>query len=216
MQHIKFDYDRAKLTGIGEAVLCEGKPFSCLLELAQHFNRKTGRNVLFTRLSPENFRKLPQDVQDNLDYHELSRTAFAFPKNGGSKRSVAIVTAGCGDAPVAWEAQRTLEFYGIKHCLYEDCGVAGLWRLTQVIDDINRHDLIIVVAGLDAALFSVLGGLSTRMIIGVPTSVGYGVAAGGHTALNSMLASCSPGAAVVNIDNGFGAACSAVRIFSSF
>ena len=91
-------------------------------------------------------------------------------------------------------------------------GVAGLWRLQEQLDNINEHDVLIVVAGMEAALASVVGGLTSRPLIGVPTSTGYGVSAGGRTALESMLASCSPGVVVVNIDNGYGAACAAARI----
>lgn len=100
--------------------------------------------------------------------------------------------------------------------VFEDCGVAGLWRLESKIEEINRHRIIIAVAGMEAALGSVLAGLTSRPIIGVPTSVGYGVCDGGKTALNSLLACCSPGLSVVNIDNGFGAACTAAKTLSSF
>ena len=96
--------------------------------------------------------------------------------------------------------------------MFEDCGVAGLWRLTSRIAQINEHDVVIAIAGMDAALASVLGGLTPKPMLAVPTSVGYGVAEGGSGALNSMLSSCAPGIGVFNIDNGFGAACAAARI----
>lgn len=129
---------------------------------------------------------------------------------------IAIVTAGTSDLSVAKEAQRILEFSGFTPSLYADVGVAGIWRLMECIDDIRQHPVIIVVAGMDAALASVMGGLAGSSIIGVPTSVGYGVAEGGLTALNSMLASCGQGIMVTNIDNGFGGACGAIRIFNQF
>lgn len=130
--------------------------------------------------------------------------------------SVAVVSAGTADGFVTWEAARTLEFMNIPYQVFEDCGVAGLWRLESKIEEINRHRIIIAVAGMEAALGSVLAGLTSRPIIGVPTSVGYGVCDGGKTALNSLLACCSPGLSVVNIDNGFGAACTAAKTLSSF
>jgi NCAIR mutase (PurE)-related protein len=115
---------------------------------------------------------------------------------------------------VAREAARTLHFLGYSHNLYEDTGVAGLWRLAGRLEEINSHQVVIVVAGLDAALASVLGGLSARPIVAVPTSVGYGLARAGESALASMLVSCAPGVSVMNIDNGYGAACAAVRILN--
>ena len=129
--------------------------------------------------------------------------------------AVAIVMAGTSDAPVGYEAARTLAFNGQAHRLYVDVGVAGLWRLTERIEEIRQASVVIVVAGMDAALISVVGGLVSSPVIGVPTSVGYGVAAGGMTALHAGLASCAPGVAIVNIDNGYGAACVALRIMSA-
>jgi NCAIR mutase (PurE)-related protein len=127
---------------------------------------------------------------------------------------VAIVSAGTSDGAVAWEAARTLDYLGIGHRLFEDCGVAGLWRLTERLPEINEHDVVIAVAGMDAALASVMGGLTAKPLLAVPTSVGYGVAQGGESALHSMLASCAPGVSVFNVDNGYGAACAAARIVS--
>ncbi|NDH85103.1 MAG: circadian phase modifier CpmA, partial [Acidimicrobiia bacterium] len=115
---------------------------------------------------------------------------------------------------VATEAARTLEFSGVDAEVLVDIGVAGLWRLEARLPELRAADIVIVVAGMDAALVSVMGGLVGAPIIGVPTSVGYGVAEGGSTALNSALASCAQGVAVVNIDNGFGAACAAVLMLS--
>jgi pyridinium-3,5-biscarboxylic acid mononucleotide synthase len=117
--------------------------------------------------------------------------------------------------PVAQEAVRTLRFSGQDAVLVADVGVAGLWRLMRRVEELNRLPILIVAAGMDAALPSVIGGLVSSVIIAVPTSVGYGVAAGGQTALNAMLASCAPGLATVNIDNGYGAACAALRVLRS-
>jgi NCAIR mutase (PurE)-related protein len=143
----------------------------------------------------------------------VSRTAYfgPLPKAEGPRR-VAIVAAGSSDAHVTREAARTLRYYGIGTSQYVDVGVAGLWRLLDRLEDIKAHPVVIVVAGMDAALPTVLGGLLGNVIIGVPSSNGYGVAEGGHSALNAMLASCAPGVPVMNIDNGYGAACAALRV----
>jgi NCAIR mutase (PurE)-related protein len=170
---------------------------------------------LFTRLSSDVFSSLPQDVQTGVDYHAHSRTAWGdtLPRRESSGR-VAIVSAGTSDGAVAWEAGRTLTYLGIEYSMFEDCGVAGLWRLTDRLVQINEHDVVIAVAGMDAALASVLGGLTAKPLLAVPTSVGYGVVNKGESALNSMLASCAPGVSVFNVDNGYGAACAAARIVS--
>jgi NCAIR mutase (PurE)-related protein len=129
---------------------------------------------------------------------------------------VAIVSAGSSDAHVTHEIARSLAFYGYTSTAIQDVGVAGLWRLLARLDDIKRAEIVIVVAGMDAALPTVLGGLIGNVIIAVPSSTGYGVAAGGHSALNAMLASCAPGIPVMNIDNGYGAACTAIRMLRTF
>ena len=116
---------------------------------------------------------------------------------------------------MAKEVARTLQYYGHLATEISDVGVAGLWRLLDRLDDIKTAKVIVVVAGMDAALPTVLGGLVPQPIIGVPTSVGYGVAQGGTAALHAMLVSCSPGITVTNIDNGYGAACAALRILKA-
>lgn len=212
MERVLFDHDRAARIGLPEAVFCQSKSLDVLAELLNAHGRDSGRPVLFTRLAADVFSSLPAAVQSQVDYHELSRTAFglALPRNGRGR--VAIVSAGTADGPVTWEAARTLEYLGITHTVYEDSGVAGLWRVASRLEEINSHDVIIVVAGLDAALASVMGGLTPKPVVAVPTSVGYGMARQGESALSSMLVSCAPGVSVMNIDNGYGAACSAARI----
>lgn len=217
LPRVQFDYSRKERLGLPEAIFCEGKEKSIVLSLLQEFNKNTGKSILFTRLAPELFYSFPCEVQESVSYHALSRTAFAFPltvHKAGKK--VAIVSAGSADASVAWESARTLEYLGIKYTLFEDCGVAGLWRIQKALPHIEEHDIVIAVAGLDAALISVLGGLIKSPILAVPTSVGYGMAKKGETALSSMLVSCSSGISVFNIDNGFGAACAAARILNMF
>jgi NCAIR mutase (PurE)-related protein len=125
---------------------------------------------------------------------------------------VAVVTAGTSDLPAAMEAARTLRFDGQQVFRVADVGVAGLWRLLARIEELRSYPVLIVAAGMDAALPSVIGGLVPGAVIALPTSVGYGVASGGTTALHAALASCAPGVTVVNIDNGYGAACAALRI----
>jgi len=211
---VLFDFDRNVRIGLPESVFCQGKPIESLIALLRKFARGSGHPVLFTRLSPEVFTSLPRDVQDGVDFHATSRTAWGDtlpPREGGR---VAIVSAGTSDSAVASEASRTLAYLGIEHRMFEDCGVAGLWRLTERLPDINAHDVVIAVAGMDAALASVLGGLTDKPLLAVPTSVGYGVVNKGESALNSMLASCAPGVSVFNVDNGYGAACAAARIVS--
>jgi NCAIR mutase (PurE)-related protein len=210
---VLFDFDRNVRIGLPESVFCQGKPVEALVALLRKFARGSGHPVLFTRLAPDVFESLPQDARDGVDYHANSRTAWGetLPLRAGGGR-VAVVSAGTSDGAVAWEAGRTLTYLGIEHRMFEDCGVAGLWRLTERLAEINAHDVVIAVAGMDAALASVLGGLTSKPLLAVPTSVGYGVVNKGESALNSMLASCAPGVSVFNVDNGYGAACAAARI----
>ena len=210
---IRFDHQRGERIRLPESVFCQDKSVAMLNEIIAELVKGAAARVLFTRFDREKFGALDPDLATHLDYHELSGTALL----GGTREErvpgkVAIITAGTADLPVAWEAQRTLQYLGVASTLVADVGVAGLWRLQERLDEINEHDVLIVVAGMDAALVSVVGGLTCRPLIGVPTSTGYGVSAGGRTALESMLASCSPGVTVVNIDNGYGAACAAARI----
>ena len=209
---VVFDHCRKDRIGLPESVFCESKPYDALELLAREYARPGASPMLFTRLDAGVFARLPADVAAAYDYHALSRTAFnaALPSSG--KARIAVVSAGTSDGPTAWEAARTLAYLGIAHTLYEDSGVAGLWRLTSRMEEINAHQAVIVVAGMDAALASVLGGLTPLPLIAVPTPVGYGVAEGGTTALHAMLASCAPGVTVMNIGNGYGAACAAARI----
>lgn len=211
---ILFDHGRSARIGLPEAVFCEGKSQAALLTLLTEHCQNTQKPILFTRLAPDVFARMPNDVRKQYDYHALSQTAFAgcLPHNGGG--TVAVVSAGTADGRVTWEAARTLEYLGIDADIYEDNGVAGLWRLTSNLEKIASADVVIVVAGLDAALASVMGGLTGKPLYAVPTSVGYGVARQGETALACMLASCAPGIGVMNIDNGYGAACAAARVIN--
>ncbi len=211
---ILFDHGRTARIGLPEAVFCQGKPDEAIIELLNRFSKGAERPILFTRLRPEQFALVPDTVQAGYDYHPLSGTAFGETLPARTTGRIAVISAGTADSAVAWEASRTLTYLGIANDMYEDCGVAGLWRLTDRLDEINTADAVIVVAGLDAALLSVMGGLTSKPLFGVPTSVGYGVAENGKAALASMLTSCAPGAAIMNIDNGYGAACAAARVIN--
>jgi NCAIR mutase (PurE)-related protein len=212
MDGVLFDHDRAIRIGLPETIFCEGKPSRLVAELIEKFGRGSGNPVLFTRLAPEVFGSFPLAIRSAVDYHELSRTAFGDTLPPRPKGRVAVVSAGTADGSVTWEAARTLTYLGIEHSVYEDTGVAGLWRLVERLPEINAHDVVIVVAGMDGALASVVGGLTSKPLLGVPTSVGYGMAKDGEAALHAMLVSCAPGLAVHNIDNGYGAACAAARV----
>ena len=209
-----YDYQRRERLGMPEAVFCEGKDVGALDAILAELAGRPDHPVLFTRLDQGLFGRLDPARSQDLDYDPLSHTAILHGPLPPRPGRVAVVTAGTSDLRVAREAVRTLDFMGIANTLIADVGVAGLWRLLDRVADIDRHDLVIVVAGMDAALASVMGGLVGKCVIGVPTSVGYGVAAGGTTALNAMLASCGQGILVTNIDNGFGAACGAARILN--
>lgn len=211
---VLFDHGRTARIGLPEAVLGEGKSPEILRGLFETFADQRDKPILFTRIRPEVFQALPAGLRAKYDYHPLSWTAFAavWPKRGFGR--VAVVSAGSADGRTTWEAARTLEYLGLEHQVFEDNGVSGLWRLTGHLDEINRFDVIIVTAGLDAALASVMGGLTAKPVLAVPTSVGYGLAKNGEAALSSMLVSCAQGVAVMNIDNGFGAACAAARIIN--
>ena len=205
------DYGRRKRIGLPESIFCAGKSPEAIDRIIAKLKLRKREPFLFTRLSREKLAALKHGGL--LEYDPVSQTAFlngTWPKL--RTLSVAIVSAGTSDASVAHEAHRTLEHLGLEGKLFSDVGVAGLWRLQKRLPHINRCDVGIVVAGMDAALASVLGGLTPKPLIAVPTSVGYGVAHGGVSAMQSMLSSCAPGVTVVNIDNGYGAACAAYRM----
>lgn len=211
MRGILFDYGRIGRIGLPEAVFCEGKPYETLCTLLERF--AGGKPpILFTRLKKEIFGALPENLRQTYDYDNISGTAFAAKLPAHESGRVAVISAGAADAPVAREATRTLEYLGIACTHFEDCGISALWRLTERLEQLNAHQAIIVVAGMEGALASVVGGLCSRPIFAVPASVGYGVGAGGKAALTGMLASCAPGIGVLNIDNGYGAACAAARV----
>jgi NCAIR mutase (PurE)-related protein len=169
--------------------------------------------VLVTRLSPE-LHLACGSALDHGEYHSLSRTWAWRPDEAppAAAGTIAVVCAGTSDLPVAEEAARTAEAFGYRVDRLVDVGVAGLHRLIEELPRLQAAQVAIVVAGMEGALPSVVGGLVSCPVIAVPTSVGYGASFGGVAALLAMLNSCASGVTVVNIDNGFGAACAATRI----
>jgi NCAIR mutase (PurE)-related protein len=212
----EFDLDllRADRIGLDEALFCAGKTSDQIARIVETMAAEK-RPMLLTRLDEGRFALLDASLRALLDYEAISRTAILGPRRPPRESGrVAVVCAGTSDLGVSREAARTLAYYGVKVSEFNDVGVAGLHRLLSRIADIRDHDVVIAVAGMDAALVSVLGGLVRAPVIAAPTSVGYGASRGGETALAAALASCAAGVVVVNIDNGFGAACAALRILN--
>ena len=196
--------------GFDESIYCAGKsPGQLDAILARTI--ESDRPLFLTRLGGETFDALAPANRDALDYDPVSRTALLGARTEPGPARIAVVTAGTSDVPVAKEAVRTLAYYGESALEIYDVGVAGLWRLLDRLEEIRAMPVVIAVAGMEASLPSVVGGQVPGVVVAVPTSNGYGVSAGGRVALDASLASCAPGLAVVNIDNGFGAACIALR-----
>ncbi len=212
INQIKLDLSRQARIGLAEAIYSAGKSDAQLQAICDQLAPDS--SMLFTRLAETQFAAFPNPERYNYD--PVSATAWLNPAPMRAEAQVAIITGGTSDVGVSREAARTLAFYGHPTTLIDDVGVAGLWRLLERVDDIASHKIVIAVAGMDAALPTVLGGLVSSSIIAVPTSVGYGMTKDGETALRSLLVSCSAGITVTNIDNGFGAACAALRILNQF
>ena len=212
---IRFDFDRQNRLGIIEAIWGEHKSVEQLKKVAQEVLKKN-EFVFITRIN-ESKAKCIKDIFTNAVFIR-DANCLVIGENANkveTKKTVAIVSGGSSDLKVSLEVKTALEIYGIACETFIDVGVAGIHRLLNILEKINKHDLIIVCAGMEGALATVIGGLLPQPIIGVPVSVGYGVSKDGMVALNSMLASCSPGIMVMNIDNGYGAAMAALRIIKS-
>lgn len=201
----KIDHHRIIRRGLPEVIFCEGKSPEQILLIVNRIIEK-GTNVIGTKCSYEKYNFLREHI-DNIEYHSDAGIFYIKIKDiQKSKNSVAILSAGTSDIPIANEAALILEFFGIQVQKYFDVGVAGIHRLFDFIDKINESKVIIAVAGMEGALASVIAGLTDTPVIAVPTSIGYGANFNGLSALLTMLNSCSGGIGVVNIDNGFGAA----------
>ncbi len=208
----KVDHHRSLRIGIPEVIYCPGKTIFQIKKIIQSMNR-AGHSVLATKLSKDNFRKLKPSLPKFSEYNEMAQT-LVIKKNKHRKRTglITIISAGTSDIPIAEEASVTAQLLGSKIETLFDVGIAGIHRLLDNLEQIHKARVVIVVAGMEGALASVVGGLVDKPIIAVPTSIGYGTSFGGVSALLTMLNSCAPGIAVVNIDNGFGAGSMAHRI----
>jgi NCAIR mutase (PurE)-related protein len=205
------DHHRALRQGFPEVVYGEGKTTEQVVAIAQRIAER-GDGVLVTRVAADAVHAL-QCALSGAEHNALARTVLLRPiAPVAAKGSVLVVTAGTSDLPVAEEAAVTVDAMGCVPERLSDVGVAGIHRLLSRREILDRADVIIVVAGMDGALASVVGGLVRVPVIAVPTSVGYGASFGGVAALLTMLNSCAAGVTVVNIDNGFGAAVAAARI----
>ena len=207
------DHHRQIRRGFPEVIFCPGKTTEHIIKIFENLAAK-GNNVLATRAEPEVFEELSKTNKfPKARYEKLAR-AIVLEQNEppASKSVLPIVTAGTADLPVASEAKVTAEIMGQKTDLICDVGVAGLHRLFKHIPKLQNANVVIVVAGMEGALASVVGGLVSCPVIAVPTSVGYGSSFEGLSALLTMMNSCAAGVTAVNIDNGFSAAVTATLI----
>jgi NCAIR mutase (PurE)-related protein len=206
------DHHRALRQGMAEVILGQGKTPEQIARIAQELARR-GQNVLVTRVTAEAAAAV-RAIEPRLEHKNLARTLTleVNPIEQVSQRVVAVVCAGTSDLPVVEECVETLRMMGVKYERVTDVGVAGIHRLLQKRDVFERASVAIVVAGMEGALASAVGGMVDMPVIAVPTSVGYGASFEGVAALLGMLTSCASGVTVVNIDNGFGAAFAALRM----
>ena len=214
--HTRIDHHRLLRTGLPEVIYAAGKTPEQVAEIFAHM-AAAGSSVLATRATPEAAVAVWKSIPSAI-HNAIARTiTLGSPvlSSGESIPCVCVLCAGTSDLPVAEEASITAEHFGVRVIRLYDVGVAGLHRLLAVRDQLVDADCIIVCAGMEGALPSVVGGLVGVPVIAVPTSVGYGASFGGAAALLGMLNSCSPNVSVVNIDNGFGAAYTATLIARS-
>jgi len=210
LEFANVDVGRGLRTGISEVLFCEGKRRDQVVTIAKSILKRNGR-LLATRAEQVVFEALSEAVP-RARYNEIARVITVNPHPRRVRRRIAVVSAGTSDMAVAEEAATTAEFLGNPVDRIYDVGVAGIHRLFGRLDLLKRANVIVVVAGMEGALASVVGGLVGGPVIGVPTSVGYGASFGGIASLLTMLNSCAPGVTVVNIDNGFGAGVAAALI----
>lgn len=206
------DHSRLKRCGMPEVIYCENKTADQITGISKAIIKKKAP-LLGTRLSQEKFDKIKKELP-KVKYDKLGKTFYYAPKGSVKQKSsrIAVICAGTSDIPVAQEAAVTASIFGNKVTKIYDVGVAGIHRLFENKNKMKNANVLIVVAGMEGALPSVIGGLVDLPVIAVPTSVGYGASFKGVAALLGMLNSCASGVTVVNIDNGFGAACAASRI----
>lgn len=211
--YARVDHHRALRQGVPEVIFAPGKTAEQIVGIAESLQEK-GHTVLATRID-EAQASIVCDALPGALYNSVARTVVIQGRVPTRDRQVAVVTAGTSDLAVAEEAVITLKCCGVGVVRINDVGVAGLHRLLAALPVLNEAHVVIVLAGMEGALASVVGGLVASPVIAVPTSVGYGAAFGGVAALLGMLTSCASGVTVVNIDNGFGAAMAAVRMLDA-
>ncbi|KXX61726.1 1-(5-phosphoribosyl)-5-amino-4-imidazole-carboxylate carboxylase [Rhodococcus sp. LB1] len=209
-ENFTVDFDRERRQGLPEVVYGPGKTVAEIVRIVRLLLGTNSGPVLVTRVSPDVAAEVMAGVEDGV-YDHLARLLVWRPA-GRKSFTLGVVTAGTADGPVAAEAIAVATAIGLAVTDVRDVGVAGLHRLMARIDEIRRFDAVVVVAGMEGALASVLGGLVAAPVICVPTSTGYGAALEGITALMAMMTSCAAGMTVVNIDSGFGAAMAAHRL----
>lgn len=210
MGYAKIDSHRKVRSGFAEVVFCQGKRDEFLLEIFQRIYKDEGE-VMGTRASLAQYELLHKELPQ-VTYDPVSRILKIEKKDKKRSGLIAVCTAGTADIAVAEEAAQTAEFFGASVERIYDVGVSGIHRLLSRLEVIQKANCVVAVAGMEGALASVLGGLVSRPVIGVPTSVGYGANMGGISALLTMINSCANGVAVVNIDNGYGAGYLATQI----
>ena len=212
MGFAKIDHNREARSGLPEVIYSKGKSVPQIKKIIASLS-KAKSDILATKLSADAYKSLKPSLPKKAIYNKQGQILIIRNKKLIAKKGlITIVTAGTSDIPIAQEAVTTADLLGSRVETIFDVGVAGLHRLLDNIKKIEKARVIIVVAGMEGALASVVGGLVSQPIIAVPTSVGYGTSFGGVSALLTMLNSCATGMAVVNIDNGFGAGCMAHRI----
>ena len=208
----KVDHHRSLRNGFAEVVYGKGKTAGQLVAIIQSLY-KAKSDILVTKLEHSVYENIQQELSPECIYDNISLTLVLSKKQNRNKIGrIIIVSAGTADMPIAEEARITSEFFGSNAEKLFDVGVAGIHRLLDKINVLRGARVIIVIAGMDGALASVVGGLVSSPVIAVPTSIGYGASFNGVSALLTMLNSCASGVATVNIDNGFGAGCIAHKI----
>jgi len=204
MGFAKIDHHRAIRCGFAEVIFCPGKTSDQIVSIFGKL-AEAGGNVLATRASEQVFQSVASQFPDAVFHESAGAITLRQGKQEDSIGHIAVVAAGTSDLPVAEEARVTAELFGQNVTTHYDVGVAGLHRLLAENITLQQANVLVVVAGMEGALASVVGGLVAAPVIGVPTSVGYGASLGGISALLTMLTSCASNVSVVNIDNGFGA-----------
>jgi NCAIR mutase (PurE)-related protein len=209
------DFDRMRRVGFPEVVLAQGKSAAQIVEICRQLAR--AHDVLVTRLTPEIWEEVSAEPLPGRARYDARSATLELSVGKPMRRltgTVAVVTGGTADTAVAEEARATLEYLGVSSTLVPDVGVAGVLRLLSRLEEIEKANIVIAVAGMEASLFSVIAGLVGRPVIAVPTSGGYGAALQGVSSLLSAVTSCANGITAVNIDSGYAAAMAAYRILS--